>query len=96
MRTWNIEGPPEMVEGIVMKVMTSWALRPASRARKPPIAWIPSWELPAMRITASEIFETLGAPASTRLVIIGSLMKYINQSLSELRKVRELKPDQPP
>jgi len=32
--------------GIVMKVMTSCSLRPARRARKPPMAWIPSCELP--------------------------------------------------
>ncbi len=78
-----------------MKVMTSCALRPASRARKPPMAWMPSWELPAMRMTASEIFETLGAPPSPRSVTIESLIKSINQSLSARRKVRELKPNQP-
>lgn len=33
--------------------MTSWSLRPASRARKAPALWMPSWELPASRITAS-------------------------------------------
>ncbi len=28
MRTWKMEGPPEMVAGMVMKVMTSCSLRP--------------------------------------------------------------------
>jgi hypothetical protein len=37
MRTWKMDGPPEIVDGIVMYVMTSWSLRPARRARKPPI-----------------------------------------------------------
>src|SRR5437763_1758945 len=37
--------------------MTSWALRPASRARNAPAVWIPSWELPASRMTASWIFS---------------------------------------
>src|SRR5947207_499027 len=37
--------------------MTSWALRPASRARKAPALWMPSWELPASRITASLMFS---------------------------------------
>ena len=90
MRTWKIEGPPEMVEGIVMKVMTSCALRPASRARNPPIAWMPSWELPAMRMTASDILETLGVPPSARFVTAESLIKFINQSSSARRKVRQL------
>ena len=35
---FGIDGPPEMVDGIVMKVMTSCSLRPARRARKPPMA----------------------------------------------------------
>src|SRR5262249_2216642 len=68
-----MEGPPEMVEGMVMKVMTSCSLRPARRARKPPIAWMPSWELPAMRMTASEMFETLGPPSGAEMV--ASLMR---------------------
>src|SRR6185295_14349292 len=72
-RTWKIEGPPEIVEGIVMKVMTSCSLRPASRARKPPMAWIPSWELPAIRMTASETFATFGPPGVA--VSVDSLMK---------------------
>jgi hypothetical protein len=50
-----MDGPPEMVEGMVIIVMTSCSLRPARRARKPPMDWIPSWELPAMRMTASEM-----------------------------------------
>src|ERR1041385_3409599 len=50
-------GPPEIVAGIVMYVMTSLSVRPASRAKNPPIAWIPSWELPASRITASWILR---------------------------------------
>src|SRR5688572_654850 len=56
-RTWKMEGPPEIVDGMVMKVMTSCSLRPASRARNPPIAWMPSCELPASRMIASEILE---------------------------------------
>src|SRR5580692_3556454 len=35
--------------------MTSWSLRPASRARNAPAVWIPSCELPAKRMTASRI-----------------------------------------
>src|ERR1051325_2584391 len=31
MRTWKIDGPPEIVDGIVMNVMTSCSLRPARR-----------------------------------------------------------------
>jgi hypothetical protein len=37
--------------------MTSRSLRPAKRARNPPMDWMPSWELPAMRMVASEILE---------------------------------------
>ena len=74
MRTWKMDGPPEMVAGIVMNVMTSCSLRPASRARNPPMAWMPSCELPAMRITASLIFETFGAPPGDDAVVIVSLM----------------------
>src|SRR5213082_1778071 len=37
--------------------MTSWSLRPASRARNAPAVWIPSCEFPARRITASLIFS---------------------------------------
>ena len=60
MRTWKIDGPPEIVAGIVMNVMTSCSLRPASRARKPPMDWMPSWELPARRMTTSgsSVWET--------------------------------------
>src|SRR5437764_6277920 len=75
MRTWKIDGPPEMVEGMVMKVMTSCSLRPASRARKPPMAWMPSCELPAMRMIASETFDTLGAWPDGWAVNVASLMK---------------------
>src|SRR6266700_6985586 len=46
-----------MVAGIVMYVITSCSLRPASRARKAPAVWIPSCELPARRMTASLIFS---------------------------------------
>ena len=65
-----------------MNVMTSCSLRPASRARNPPMAWMPSCELPAMRMTASLIFETFGAPPEDDAVVIVSLMnphKYSNQ-----------------
>jgi len=34
MRTWKMEGPPEIVEGIVMNVMTSCSLRPAKAREK--------------------------------------------------------------
>src|SRR5271170_5817223 len=75
MRTWKMEGPPEMVAGMVMNVMTSCSLRPASRARKPPMAWMPSWELPAMRITASGTWETReGAGGAEIGATAGSLM----------------------
>src|ERR1039457_6541941 len=80
MRTWKMDGPPEIVDGIVMNVMTSCSLRPARRARKPPMAWMPSWELPAKRITASEIFVTLRAAADTPAVDAESLM-LLNQVL---------------
>src|SRR5438105_14255474 len=75
MRTWKIEGPPEIVEGIVMNVMTSCSLRPASRARKPPIAWMPSCELPAMRMIASEILEIFGEPPPVVAERVESLMR---------------------
>ena len=74
MRTWKMDGPPEIVAGMVMNVMTSCSLRPASRARKPPMAWMPSWELPAMRMTASLIRETFGAPFDDASAIV-SFMK---------------------
>src|SRR5258705_2007466 len=85
MRTWKMEGPPEIVEGMVMNVMTSCSLRPASRARKPPMAWMPSCELPAIRMIASEILETLGAPPAFWALNAMSLMKLLLiQSLPEL------------
>jgi hypothetical protein len=71
-----MEGPPEMVEGMVMKVMTSCSLRPAKRARKPPMAWMPSCELPANRMTASDTFDTLGAPPPIGGVIVDSLILH--------------------
>src|SRR5436309_5137243 len=74
MRTWKIDGPPLIVLGIVMKVITSCSLRPASRARKPPMAWMPSCELPAMRMIASETFDTLGAWPDGWAVNVASLM----------------------
>ena len=75
MRTWKMDGPPEIVEGIVMNVMTSCSLRPARRARNPPMAWMPSCELPAMRMTASLIFAIFGAPPDGGTVVIVSLME---------------------
>ena len=74
MRTWKMDGPPEIVAGIVMNVMTSCSLRPASRARKPPMTWMPSCELPAMRMTASLIPETFVVPPDNDAVAIVSLM----------------------
>jgi hypothetical protein len=70
-----MEGPPEMVEGMVMKVMTSCSLRPAKRARKPPMAWIPSWELPAIRMIASEILDIFGEPPLVAAAEVESLMR---------------------
>src|SRR5208337_816142 len=69
-----MDGPPEMVAGMVIKVMTSCSLRPARRARKPPMAWMPSWEFPAKRITASEIFFGIGLPSATAVVEVASLI----------------------
>src|ERR1700688_5135348 len=75
MRTWKKDGPPEIVDGMVMNVMPSCSLRPARRARKPPMAWMPSCELPAMRMTASLIFCNFGAPPDGGTVVIVSLME---------------------
>jgi hypothetical protein len=36
------------------------------------MAWIPSWELPAIRMTASEIFEILGEDCGEAAVLIDS------------------------
>ena len=58
-----------------MNVMTSCSLRPASRARKPPMAWMPSCELPAMRMTASETFEMGELPPEVVAVKVDSLME---------------------
>jgi hypothetical protein len=77
-----MEGPPEIVEGMVINVMTSCSERPASRAKKPPMAWMPSWELPAKRMTASDIFDTFGVPPPTGVVIVDSLiLKLAAQSI---------------
>src|SRR5208337_819815 len=76
MRTWKMEGPPEIVAGMVMKVMTSCSLRPASRARNPPMAWMPSCELPARRMAASEILLTLGAPPADGAAMVESFMCF--------------------
>src|SRR5262245_27878370 len=74
MRTWKMEGPPEMVEGIVMKVMTSCSLRPARRARNRPIDWMASCELVAMRIMASRMFDILGGLPFVSTAVLASLM----------------------
>src|SRR4030095_11248918 len=77
-----MEGPPEMVEGMVMKVMTSCSLRPARRARKPPMAWMPSCELPAMRMTASLILVSFGAPVFPEGVrVVASLIGLLLDKL---------------
>ena len=52
-----MDAPPEMVDGIVIMVITSRSLLPANRAKNPPMDWIPSWELPARRIVASDILD---------------------------------------
>src|SRR5690348_6991879 len=100
MRTWKMEGPPEMVDGMVMKVMTSCSLRPASLARKPPMAWIPSCELPARRMTASEILESFGEEPWAGANVDASLIKNpeystekstpsCNNMQADVAKVRE-------
>src|SRR4029077_14130465 len=94
MRTWKIEGPPEMVDGMVMKVMTSCSLRPASRARNPPMAWMPSCELPAMRITASETFDILGVPSIDDEATLVSLMKVLIQILIAVTVCKVKTPNQ--
>src|SRR5689334_12177734 len=95
MRTWKIDGPPEIVDGIVMNVMTSCSLRPARRARKPPIAWMPSCELPAMRMMASEILEIFGDPPAVPAVSVESLMKVSVQFRFQCKGETE-KPVEPP
>src|ERR1700743_1939706 len=75
MRTWKMEAPPEIVAGIVMNVITSCSLRPARRARNPPMAWMPSCELPAIRITASLILDTFGAPSDDDAPAVALLIK---------------------
>src|SRR6185295_362633 len=94
MRTWKMEGPPEIVEGIVMNVMTSCSLRPARRARKPPMAWMPSWELPAMRMIASEIFEIFGEPPAVPEAVVVSLMKVSIQFRFRVRAKEVTESDQ--
>src|SRR5580658_3588716 len=83
MRTWKMEGPPEIVEGMVMKVMTSCSLRPARRARKPPMAWMPSCELPAKRMTASDTLDTWGALPAAVGVNMDSLIGFSHVKLLE-------------
>jgi|ETNmetMinimDraft_30_1059905.scaffolds.fasta_scaffold00378_4 hypothetical protein len=39
-----MEGPQEMIEGMVIIVITSRSLRPAKRARNPPMDWMLSWK----------------------------------------------------
>jgi hypothetical protein len=65
-----------------MNVMTSCSLRPASRARKPPMTWMPSCELPAMRMTASLILETFGVPPDKDAVAFVSLMDFKVKNLA--------------
>src|SRR5436190_11397067 len=94
MRTWKIDGPPEIVDGMVMKVMTSCSLRPARRAKKPPIAWMPSCEFPAIRITASETLDTLGLPsgAAVKVALLIDTTPVSGHKLSRtLAKVRSFR-----
>src|SRR5688572_27416183 len=95
--TWKIDGPPEMVDGIVMNVMTSCSLRPANRAKKPPIAWMPSCELPANRMTASEILETFEVPAgaAVRIDAESLIKRFLRLSYEKyiLRPAATLLPD---
>src|SRR3954463_9458779 len=68
---------------MVINVITSCSLLPASRARKPPIAWMPSCELPAILITASDILETLGLPPVDWGAVVASLMKNSIQKIKQ-------------
>src|ERR1044071_3010419 len=90
MRTWKIDGPPEMVEGMVMKVMTSCSLRPASRARNPPMACIPSCELPAIRITVSLTVAMLGVLSGRSALGEALLIQCFFQFLSWLKAKKQL------
>jgi hypothetical protein len=54
------------------------------------MTWMPSCELPAMRMTASLILETFGVPPDNAAVAIGSLMDFKINSLM----VRRLKTNQ--
>src|SRR5471032_1839556 len=87
MRTWKMDGPPEIVDGIVMNVMTSCSLRPARRARKPPMAWMPSCELPAMRITASLMDETFCAAPDDGALVVALLIRDLGILKSYFGKV---------
>ena len=50
------------------------------------MAWIPSWDLPAMRMMASEIFETFGAPPALGAATDESLMKtFYSNALGKFR-----------
>src|ERR1035437_10514655 len=86
MRTGKMDDPPEMVAGIVMNVMTSCSLRPARRARNPPMAWMPSCELPAMRITTSLMAETFWATPDDGTLSIVSLMEPRIKRLTGLQR----------
>jgi hypothetical protein len=59
---------------MVMNVMTSCSLLPASRARNPPIDCIPSCEFPAIRMTASEILEIFRPPPDEPVTKLASLI----------------------
>jgi hypothetical protein len=54
------------------------------------MTWMPSCELPAMRMTASLIFETFGVPPDNAAVAFVSLMDFKINSLM----VRRLKTNQ--
>jgi len=70
-----MEGPPEIVgdghEG--HDLLLGAAGQPG---QEPPIAWMPSCELPAIRITASGMREVGTAPPVREAVTDGSLMKF--------------------
>ena len=68
-----------MVAGMVINVITSCSLRPANWARKPPMDWMPSCELPAMRMTASVTFETFGLSLTTSWVAELSLIECVDK-----------------
>src|SRR5260221_5778701 len=89
-----MDGPPEMVDGMVIKVMTSCSLRPANRARNPPMAWIPSCELPAIRMTASETFDIFGPLRdAVSVVSLMNCQNSVHHPQITQQRVHQIRPD---